>query len=81
MSPEPTHIIPLYGAMQKTTRQTLADQAGAAFPPNTPWYNASMMTDNDLAALHVYLTAPVKSHRTKAANPASGANGADCWHE
>ncbi len=33
---------------------------GTAFPPNMPWYNASKMTDDDLAALYAYLSAPVK---------------------
>lgn len=31
---------------------------GTTFPPNMPWYNASKMTDDDLAALYAYLTAP-----------------------
>lgn len=33
---------------------------GTAFPATMPWQNASKMTDNDLAALYIYLTAPVK---------------------
>lgn len=30
------------------------------FPETMPWENASLMTDDDLAALYTYLTAPVK---------------------
>jgi mono/diheme cytochrome c family protein len=33
---------------------------GSAFPEAMPWENASKMTDDDLAALYAYLTAPVK---------------------
>lgn len=33
---------------------------GQPFPPTMPWQNASKMTDDDLAALYTYLTAPVK---------------------
>jgi mono/diheme cytochrome c family protein len=33
---------------------------GEAFPDAMPWQNAAHMTDNDLAALYTYLTAPVK---------------------
>jgi hypothetical protein len=33
---------------------------GVAFPETMPWQNASKMTDDDLAALYAYLTAPVK---------------------
>ena len=33
---------------------------GAAFPETMPWRNAAKMTDDDLAALYVYLTAPVQ---------------------
>jgi cytochrome c553 len=32
---------------------------GAAFPETMPWQNAAKMTDDDLAALYAYLTAPV----------------------
>ncbi len=32
---------------------------GSAFPETMPWQNAAKMTDNDLAALYAYLTAPV----------------------
>jgi hypothetical protein len=32
---------------------------GAAFPPNMPWQVAAKLTDDDLAALYQYLTAPV----------------------
>ncbi|NJN81698.1 MAG: hypothetical protein HC802_05010 [Caldilineaceae bacterium] len=34
---------------------------GVAFPESMPWQNASRMTDDDLAALYAYLTAPVAS--------------------
>ena len=34
--------------------------SGAPFSANMPWQNASRMTDNDLAALYAYLTAPVQ---------------------
>ncbi len=33
---------------------------GVAFPETMPWQNASKMTDDDLAALYAYLTAPVE---------------------
>lgn len=33
---------------------------GSAFPQTMPWKNAAKMTDDDLAALYAYLTAPVK---------------------
>jgi cytochrome c553 len=33
---------------------------GVAFPDTMPWQNAARMTDNDLAALFAYLTAPVE---------------------
>ncbi|MBI3243240.1 MAG: c-type cytochrome [Chloroflexi bacterium] len=33
---------------------------GVAFPETMPWQNASKMSDDDLAALYAYLTAPVK---------------------
>lgn len=33
---------------------------GVAFPETMPWQNASKMTDDDLAALYAYLTAPVQ---------------------
>ena len=33
---------------------------GAAFPETMPWQNAAKMTDDDLAALYAYLTAPVQ---------------------
>jgi mono/diheme cytochrome c family protein len=33
---------------------------GQTFPPSMPWQNASKMTDDDLAALYAYLTAPLK---------------------
>lgn len=34
--------------------------AGVAFPATMPWQNAAKMTNNDLAALYAYLTAPVE---------------------
>lgn len=43
-----------------TLMRTGAKPDGTAFPPNMPWYNASKMTDDDLAALYAYLTAPVQ---------------------
>ena len=33
---------------------------GVPFPETMPWQNASKMTDDDLAALYAYLTAPVQ---------------------
>ncbi|HRQ36892.1 MAG TPA: c-type cytochrome [Chloroflexota bacterium] len=33
---------------------------GQPFPETMPWQNAARMTDDDLAALYAYLTAPVK---------------------
>jgi len=33
---------------------------GVAFPPSMPWQNASKMTNDDLAALYAYMTAPVQ---------------------
>ena len=33
---------------------------GAAFPETMPWQVAAQMTDDDLAALYAYLTAPVQ---------------------
>lgn len=33
---------------------------GQPFPETMPWQNAAAMTDDDLAALYAYLTAPVK---------------------
>jgi mono/diheme cytochrome c family protein len=33
---------------------------GVAFPETMPWQNAAKMTDDDLAALYAYLTAPVQ---------------------
>jgi mono/diheme cytochrome c family protein len=33
---------------------------GNAFPETMPWQNAAKMTDDDLAALYAYLTAPVQ---------------------
>lgn len=33
---------------------------GVTFPETMPWENASKMTDDDLAALYAYLTAPVQ---------------------
>jgi cytochrome c553 len=33
---------------------------GVAFPDTMPWQNAAKMTDDDLAALYAYLTAPVE---------------------
>ena len=33
---------------------------GAVFPATMPWQNAAKMTDDDLAALYAYLTAPVE---------------------
>jgi mono/diheme cytochrome c family protein len=33
---------------------------GVPFPKTMPWQNASRMTDNDLAAMYLYLTTPVK---------------------
>jgi hypothetical protein len=34
--------------------------SGAPFTEAMPWQNASKMTDDDLAALYAYLTAPVQ---------------------
>lgn len=34
--------------------------SGTAFSETMPWQNASQMTDDDLASLYAYLTAPVK---------------------
>jgi mono/diheme cytochrome c family protein len=42
------------------TMRTGARPNGAAFSESMPWQNASKMTDDDLAALYAYLTAPVK---------------------
>ena len=42
------------------TMQTGVRPNGAAFSPAMPWQNASKMTGEDLAALYLYLTAPVK---------------------
>jgi cytochrome c553 len=33
---------------------------GQPFPETMPWQAAAQMTDNDLAALYAYLTAPVQ---------------------
>ena len=33
---------------------------GTPFPETMPWQNAAKMTDDDLAALYAYLTAPVR---------------------
>lgn len=55
---------PLVGSM---TQQQFAAMmrsgvrpGGVAFPDTMPWQNAAQMTDNDLAALYAYLTAPVQ---------------------
>lgn len=42
------------------TMQTGVRPSGAAFSLAMPWENASKMTSEDLAALYLYLTAPVK---------------------
>jgi hypothetical protein len=33
---------------------------GVPFPDSMPWQNAAAMTDDDLAALYAYITAPAK---------------------
>ena len=33
---------------------------GVAFPPTMPWQVAAQLTDDDMAALYTYLTAPVQ---------------------
>lgn len=42
------------------TMRTGVRPSGAAFTEAMPWKNAVRMTDDDLAALYAYLTAPVK---------------------
>ncbi len=42
------------------TMQTGVRPSGAAFAPAMPWQNAAQMTNDDLAALFLYLTTPIK---------------------
>ena len=42
------------------TMRTGVRFGGEAFPDLMPWENAARMTDDDLAALYAYLTAPVQ---------------------
>lgn len=42
------------------TMRTGVRPNGTAFPDAMPWENASKMTDDDLAALYAYLTAPIQ---------------------
>jgi mono/diheme cytochrome c family protein len=42
------------------TMRTGVRPSGAAFSPAMPWQGAAQMTDSDLTALYVYLTAPAK---------------------
>jgi cytochrome c553 len=64
MSPAVPNPRPLVGALSQEQffemMRTGARPGGAPFPKTMPWQNASKMTDDDLAALYAYLTAPVK---------------------
>ena len=42
------------------TMRTGVRPNGVPFPETMPWQNASNMTDDDLAALYMYLTSPVR---------------------
>ncbi len=59
--PNPRPIIATWTQEQFVqTMRTGVRPGGVSFSEAMPWQNASKMTDNDLAALYAYLTAPVK---------------------
>lgn len=63
VSPAIPNPRPLVGALDleefTAMMRTGVKPGGAAFPPNMPWQVAAKLTDDDLAALYQYLTAPV----------------------
>ena len=59
--PNPRPIIATWTHTQFVqTMRTGVRPGGAAFTEAMPWQNAAKMTDDDLAALYAYLTAPVQ---------------------
>jgi cytochrome c553 len=64
MSPAVPNPRPIIGTWTREqfiqTMRTGVRPSGAAFTKAMPWRNAAKMTDDDLAALYAYLTAPVQ---------------------
>jgi cytochrome c553 len=59
--PNPRPIINTWTLEQFVqTMRTGVRPSSMPFTENMPWQNASKMTDDDLAALYLYLTAPIK---------------------
>lgn len=59
--PNPRPLVSTLSLEQFTTMmRTGVKPGGVAFPETMPWETASKMTDDDLAALYAYLTAPVQ---------------------